>query len=298
MDWQFGQATLQLTERLDALRPDFEETDRLFKDLEQEVDGLRKELYREHTATIKELPPVDLNQEEALKAAESDIQPSSRTLRGAVQVACKSSVSKEASGAPGFSVPAPPRESVPPPQHGTLDKPALLQGQMAFAMRQNILQVWRKGQVEEVQQTSGGETQYKLRFEGQCGGKKSVQSKVLGPRHLAYTTAARVRLQVGTRCIGLYKEQPEQEGAYYSGVIAEPPKAMNGNRYLVFFDDGYASYIAHEDVRVVCKASGDVWDDIHPNSKEFIKQYLEQYPERPMVKLTVGQVVKTEWDGK
>ena len=34
------------------------------------------------------------------------------------------------------------------------------------------------------------------RFEGQCGGKRSVQSKVLGPRHLAYTTPARVRLQV------------------------------------------------------------------------------------------------------
>ena len=73
---------------------------------------------------------------------------------------------------------------------------------------------------------------------------------------------------------------------------------MNKYRYLVFFDDGYASYIPHEDIRVVCSQSKDVSEDIHPNSREFIKKYLSQYPERPMVKLGIGQIVRTEWDGK
>ena len=40
-----------------------------------------------------------------------------------------------------------------------------------------------------------------------------------------------------------------------------------------------------------------VWMDIHPNSREFIKKYLMQYPERPMVRLQQGQVVQTEWEG-
>jgi histone-lysine N-methyltransferase SETDB1 len=290
MKTQFEQATKVLTERMDAMKDDFAETDNMFKDLEAEVDGLRRELYRGHTATIQELPAVDLNKEERPGEA------------GRGQAAAKSSGPPRVPAAPAshqFPRPAAPLESAPP-AGGPLEGPGLARGQMAYAMRQNILQVWRKGRVEEVQagREAGGEPHYKLRFEGQCGGKRSVQSKVLPPRHLAYTAAARARLAVGTRCIGLYKELPEQEGAFYSGVIAEPPKAINGNRYLVFFDDGYASYISHADVRVVCKASPNVWEDIHPNSKEFIQQYLEQYPERPMVKLTVGQVVKTEWDGK
>ena len=37
-----------------------------------------------------------------------------------------------------------------------------------------------------------------------------------------------------------------------------------------------------------------VWDDIHPNSREFIKKYLMQYPERPMVRLVPGTDMKLE----
>ena len=40
-----------------------------------------------------------------------------------------------------------------------------------------------------------------------------------------------------------------------------------------------------------------MWEDIHPESRDFIKAYLTQFPERPMVKLQEGQVVKTEWKG-
>ena len=41
--------------------------------------------------------------------------------------------------------------------------------------------------------------------------------------------------------IGLYKDPEAPDvGGYYAGIIAEPPKAMNKHRYLVFFDDGYA----------------------------------------------------------
>lgn len=68
-------------------------------------------------------------------------------------------------------------------------------------------------------------------------------------------------------------------------------------RYLIFFDDGYAQYVSHENVRLVCESSKNVWEDIHPESREFIKAYLQAYPERPMVKLQEGQMVKTEWKG-
>ena len=70
-------------------------------------------------------------------------------------------------------------------------------------------------------------------------------------RQVAYAEACSVRLPVGLRVIALYREPPTQPGAFYSGIVAEPPKIINKQRYLVFFDDGYASYIAHKDVRVV-----------------------------------------------
>ena len=58
------------------------------------------------------------------------------------------------------------------------------------------------------------------------------------------------------------------------------------------------SYIPHGDIRVVVKQTENfVWNDIHPNSRDFIKKYLMQYPERPMVRLQAGQVVQTEWEG-
>lgn len=69
-------------------------------------------------------------------------------------------------------------------------------------------------------------------------------------------------------------------------------------RYLVFFDDGYAQYVRHNKVLVVCECSKHVWDDVHPESRHFIRKYLENFPQRPMVKLQEGQVVKTEWNGK
>ena len=294
--------------RLDNLKEDFETTDKMFTDLETEVDGLRKELYKDHEPTIKELPPVDLNKVDQLRARYTlsifnefhllllifCSKPLSSTTR---------IVNKPVPN-PGFQVPRDKtdlsnvaRLHVPPPSSGNLKKPELTVGQDAYAMRQNILQVWRTGTVEEVIRKDG-DVQYKMRFEGFHAGKKSVQSKILPPQHLAYTRPAGVRLPVGTRCIALFKEQPGLPGAYYSGIVAEPPKAINKNRYLLFFDDGYASYIPHNDIRVVCRSSFNVWEDVHPNSKDFIQKYLNQYPERPMVKLTPGQVVKTEWDGK
>lgn len=49
---------------------------------------------------------------------------------------------------------------------------------------------------------------------------------------------------------------------------------------------------------MVCQSSREVWHDIHVNSRSFISSYLKQYPERAMVKLQRGQLVKTELDGQ
>jgi len=48
----------------------------------------------------------------------------------------------------------------------------------------------------------------------------------------------------------------------------------------------------------VVEQSQDVCNDIHENSKEFIRKYLMQYPERRMAKLQIGQPISAELEGK
>lgn len=66
----------------------------------------------------------------------------------------------------------------------------------------------------------------------------------------------------------------------------------------MFFDDGYAQYVTHKDIFLVWETSPRIWEDVPSESRDFVKKYLESYPERPMVKLQTGQMVKTEWKGK
>lgn len=286
-DFQVTEANKHIGERLDSMKDLCEETDKMFTDIQKDVDDLRKELYKPFTPKIENIAEVDLNKVEAV-AMDAKYKPKIQKVGPPNRdIADVRNITNTATKMP----------TVPP--EGTLERSPLKPDETVLAMKSNILQVWKYGQVveKEAEPREGGD-HYRVKFEAIHAGNKGFQRRTCSAKHLAYNYPATVKLKVGTRCIGLYKENMVGKGAFYSGIIAEPPKVMNKFRYLVFFDDGYASYIPHDDVRVVCEASLDVWMDIHPNSKDFIKSYLNQYPERPMVKLTVGQQVKTEWDGK
>ena len=294
-----------LNDRLDNLQPDYDATKEAFKNIEKEVDRIREEFYAPFRPIPNFLEPLDLNKAEldAEKHEESyRLQPSNTEL-----ASVHGSTDFRATGL--TSVPTTQAAANLPPA-GKLDRPELTLNQKVYAVRGNILNVWKTADVVDI--VPGTETKYKLRFETLRQDKgASSNIKTLTGKHLAYEFPASVRLQVGTRIIGIYndnqqiEEQPQTSqpvGEYYSGIVAEPPKAMNKHRYLVFFDDGYASYISHKDIRIVCRqtdsnSTSGVWDDIHPNSRDFIKKYLLQYPERPMVRLIQGQIVRTEWEG-
>ena len=93
---------------------------------------------------------------------------------------------------------------------------------------------------------------------------------------------------VGTRCLALY------EDGFYPGVVGEVPTAANRWRYLVFYDDGYASYADLGSLRQVCKSYKHVWVGVAPGNRDFIERYLKEYPWRKMVKLKVGDKIITE----
>ena len=80
-----------------------------------------------------------------------------------------------------------------------------------------------------------------------------------------------------------------------STACAHPPASLA--RYLIFFDDGYAAYVQHREVKLICQPSKVASDDVHPECRDFVAKYLAQFPERPMVKLQAGQLVKTEYNG-
>ncbi|KAL2725053.1 histone-lysine N-methyltransferase eggless-like [Vespula squamosa] len=133
----------------------------------------------------------------------------------------------------------------------------------------------------------------------------SVIKSVFG-KQIAVAVPSKVLIPVGTRVVAVFHDMENYEKVaekldasnFYSGVIAEPPKSTNKYRYLVFFDDGYVQYVTHKDIFVVSESSPRVWEDVATESRDFVRKYMETYPERPMVKLQNGQIVKTEWNGK
>ena len=103
-------------------------------------------------------------------------------------------------------------------------------------------------------------------------------------------------LPVGTRCVALYAEGSDDEG-FYPGVVGEQPTDENDGRYLVFYDDGFPSYIDAVNLRQVCKSIRKVWQEVDPGNKQFIERYLTEYPSRKMVKLKVGDKISIELCG-
>lgn len=190
-----------------------------------------------------------------------------------------------------------------PPIGATVIKPPLHIGMKVYCMASTFKGMWYSGSILEILEGNGkGQVQYKVKIE-----KKNKMYKTMSGKNLAYMLRPNVILPVGTRVIAEYKEEPtllsptsnkrRGVGALYVGIIAEPPKSMNNYMYLIFFDDGYAQYSQMEEVFLVCESSKNVWEDIHPDTSHFVKEYLTQYPERPMVKLQRGQSVRTEWNG-
>jgi len=161
-----------------------------------------------------------------------------------------------------------------------------------YAMKgSDLITPWKLAKIVEVK-TKGKETKYKVQFESSS---TKQEFKTLTLKQIAHEAEGPVCLPIGTRCIAVYKEDSKTD--FYPAIVAEKPKAANSYRYLVFYDDGYASYLEHKDLRTVCKASNDVWLDVHPKRKELTKRYVQKYPKRTMLKLEEDCIVKTELRG-
>ncbi|NXD46395.1 SETB1 methyltransferase, partial [Copsychus sechellarum] len=148
---------------------------------------------------------------------------------------------------------------------------------------------WHKGTLIAIQ-TVGAGKKYKVKFDNK--GKS-----LLSGNHIAYDYhPSAERHHVGRRVVARYKDGNQMW--LYAGIVAETPNVKNKERFLIFFDDGYASYVKEWELYPVCRPLKKAWEDIEDVScRDFIEEYITAYPNRPMVLLKNGQLIKTEWEG-
>lgn len=193
------------------------------------------------------------------------------------------------------------------PPTGELQYADIEYNTLYYTFRSKLISRWLPCKVVDKTEVDG-QTEYVVRF---CREKKeSVTKRTVHRKHLAYGRSPDYRLNIGTRVIARFNdtdsssaETPKADqlkNNFYPGVIAEPLSLYTSWRYLVFFDDGWVQYVNHENIRVVCEASDNVWELIEePGAKTFIEGYVKELKKkRPIVQVKRGQRIQTESGGK
>nr|BAG63752.1 unnamed protein product [Homo sapiens] len=102
----------------------------------------------------------------------------------------------------------------------------------------------RKKQLAELE-TVGPGKKYKVKFDNK--GKS-----LLSGNHIAYDYHPPAdKLYVGSRVVAKYKDG--NQVWLYAGIVAETPNVKNKLRFLIFFDDGYASYVTQSELYPICR---------------------------------------------
>uniref|UniRef100_A0A3B3BS61 [histone H3]-lysine(4) N-trimethyltransferase n=1 Tax=Oryzias melastigma TaxID=30732 RepID=A0A3B3BS61_ORYME len=234
-----------------------------------------------------------------LKEASAVLQKTTHQVQKLVQIVTKSPASAALLRSPTqLSAPSSVQSSAPavfvsqaPSQGMTQPSPKIKEDELKVGM--NILgkkrtKTWHKGTLVAINPI-GGIYKYKVKFDK---GKS-----LLSGNHVAFEYNPTLEsLFVGARVVAKYKDG--NLVWLYAGIVAEMPNNKNRMRFLIFFDDGYASYVILPELYPVCRPLKHTWEDIEDAScRDFIEEYISAYPSRPMVLLKAGQIIKTEWEG-
>ncbi|CAG9577151.1 unnamed protein product [Danaus chrysippus] len=298
MDDRLRQAQDELQQQLEQLQKQSLEIDQLLDKCQMSTDKLRTELYSTFKPDIRKLPSLFIYDLPDCSYSFVDLAEQGSRLLNNPESSCESLARKSATDQDAEvaevhqSVETDPSNLAP---MGKLSYPQLTAGMKVYASK-NPLRTWIKARILEITPKSEDANSFTL-CHIEYEHRTTKQSKVLPARFIAYFNAPHFRITIGTRVIALFKDNTKR-GSFYAGIVAETPNPKNSYRYLIFFDDGYAQYAPHSKIRLVCECASNVWEEVQPKSREFVKKYLLKYPDRPMVKLQTGQTVKIEWDNK
>ncbi|XP_045118672.1 histone-lysine N-methyltransferase eggless-like isoform X3 [Portunus trituberculatus] len=271
---QVSDGAKHLEDELLKIQDSFSKLESEYSKTETSLDSVRKDFYNTFRLEIMWQQPLDIGPSSTLTQQD-----------GSGEVIAESSV-------------VVPNENLPPV--GPLQRWELAPNEMVYAMKYSLFARWVQAQIMEVETRKPNNTNYRIRYNRNAKG--GGLPRIIPGRQLAYYEPCATRIPVGTRIIAKYKDDDPKNttisGSFYVGIVAEIPTVANKYRYLIFFDDGYAQYVHHADIRVVSESSACSWEDVSSDSREFIKEYLQMYPERPMVRLQKWNYVKTEWNGR
>ena len=105
-------------------------------------------------------------------------------------------------------------------------------------------------------------------------------------------------LPIRSRVVAMNRNENDKKAPFYSvGTVCELPNPHNQNRYLIFFDDGYAQYIKKKEAYPVADRF-KVSHELNKSHLEFLRKYFEKYPEKAMVRLSKDHVLKVFFNGK
>ncbi|ODM91289.1 Histone-lysine N-methyltransferase eggless, partial [Orchesella cincta] len=169
-------------------------------------------------------------------------------------------------------------------------------GDVVYALNTNLESCWLMATVlEPIENAEINEVEFLVEFEP----TNRTSGKPVKPRCVMKAGALRLKRQlttkqmahsiqvpathpVGTRVVADLRDEleidPEDDGEFYVGVVGEIPKPSTKNRYLIFFDNGRTKYVTSERVFLVYSSSTEVWNDVLPDSADFIQSYLSNFP--------------------
>ncbi|XP_022602635.1 histone-lysine N-methyltransferase SETDB1-B-like [Seriola dumerili] len=174
----------------------------------------------------------------------------------------------------------------------TKTPPSVSLGELRVTMRvlaRRTAMSWQSGRIVEILTKEDGRLKYKVHFEER--GKSLVSG-----HHIAFNCMPKVEhLFVGARVVVRSQTDLSQ---FYPGVLAELPSRKNHLRFLVFTDDHTPVYVSLPLFHMVSKPLTDPLDDIPDGAhKDFMKEYLKNWPYPPMIQYKVGQLINAEFNG-
>ncbi|XP_023265571.1 histone-lysine N-methyltransferase SETDB1-B-like [Seriola lalandi dorsalis] len=174
----------------------------------------------------------------------------------------------------------------------TKTPPSVPQGELCVSMRvlaRRRAMSWQSGRIVEILTKEDGRLKYKVHFEEK--GKSLVSG-----HHIAFDCMPKVEhLFVGARVVVKYQAD---QSHFSPGVLAELPSRKNQMRFLVFTDDHTPVYVGLPLFHMVSRPLTDPLDDIPDGAhKDFMKEYLKNWPYPPMTQYKVGQLINVEFNG-
>ncbi|XP_029370403.1 histone-lysine N-methyltransferase SETDB1-A-like isoform X2 [Echeneis naucrates] len=170
--------------------------------------------------------------------------------------------------------------------------PGLPQGELSVNMKvlaRRTAMSWQRGKVVDILTRDDGRVKYKVHFEER--GKSLVSS-----HHIAIDCMPQLEhLFVGARVV--VKCKPD-EFHFCPGILAELPSRKNKMRFLVFTDDHTPAYVDLKCFHMVYKPLMHPLEDILDNNhKNFMKEYLKNWPYVRQMQYKVGELLNAELHG-